>query len=106
MLAMIVVNSIFAAYEIALASIDATRLVRLAREHQPGAAHALYMNRNMAASLAVVQLGIALAMAIAAATGGAGAKEKIQPTLIELGVPKSLAEVLAITFIVIPLTFV
>src|SRR5262245_33568557 len=104
MLAMIVVNGIFAAYEIALASIDATRLDRLAREQQRGAAAALSMKRNMEASLAVVQLGITLFGAVAAATGGAGAQESIQPELIALGLSKTWAEVIAITLVVIPLT--
>ncbi len=106
MLAMIVINSIFAAYEIALASIDATRLDRLAREHQRGAAAALFMKKNMEASLAVVQLGITLVGAVAAATGGAGAQESIQPQLIAFGLSKTWAEVIAITLVVIPLTIV
>ncbi|MEX0641656.1 MAG: hemolysin family protein [Pirellulales bacterium] len=106
MLAMIVVNSIFAAYEIALASIDATRLDRLAREQQRGASAALFMKRNMEASLAVVQLGITLVGAVAAATGGAGAQESIQPQLIALGLTKNWAAVVAIALVVIPLTIV
>lgn len=106
MLAMIVVNGIFAAYEIALASIDATRLDRLAREQQRGASAALAMKKNMEASLAVVQLGITLFGAVAAATGGAGAQESIQPRLIGLGLAKTWAEVIAITLVVIPLTMV
>ena len=106
MLAMIVVNSIFAAYEIALASIDADPARSACREQQRGAAAALFMKRNMEASLAVVQLGITLVGAVAAATGGAGAQESIKPRLIALGLSKTWAEVVAITLVVIPLTIV
>lgn len=106
MLAMIAVNSVFAAYEIALASIDAARLDRLARERQNGAAAALRMKQNMEASLAVVQLGITLVGAVAAATGGAGAQRVIEPALIARGIPYAWAGVLAIGLVVIPLTVV
>jgi putative hemolysin len=104
MLAMIAINSIFAAYEIALASIGIARLDTLAREHRRGATAALRMKNNMEASLAVVQLGITLVGAIAAATGGAGAEESIEPHLLRWGVPAGVAELLGIAIIVIPLT--
>ncbi len=106
MLAMIAVNSVFAAYEIALASIDATRLDRLARERRHGAAAALRMKQNMEASLAVVQLGITLVGAVAAATGGAGAQRVIEPALVTRGIPYAWAGVLAIGLVVLPLTVV
>src|SRR5690554_6190987 len=80
-LAMIAINSVFAAYEIALASVTLARLRLLAGEHRPGATAALAMKENMEASLAVVQVGITLVGAIAAATGGAGAEEDIAPWL-------------------------
>lgn len=105
MLAMIGINSVLAAYEIALASITASRLHVLEREGRKGVQAALYMKTNMEGSLAVVQLGITLVGAIAAATGGAGAEEQISPQLVRmLGVSEGLAEVLAVTCVVIPLT--
>ncbi len=107
MLAMIGVNSILAAYEIGLASISLSRLHVLIRENQSGAKAAVYMKQNMEGSLAVVQLGITLVGAIAAATGGAGAEEMLVPQLREsLGISAGLAEMLAIAFVVIPLTVV
>ena len=104
MLVMIVINSVFAAYEIALASIGIARLDTLAREHRRGAAAALRMKNNMEASLAVVQLGITLVGAIAAATGGAGAEESIEPHLLRWGVREGFAGILGIGIVVIPLT--
>lgn len=105
MAAMIAVNSVFAAFEIALASVHLARLEQLAREKKPGAAAAVYMKRNVEGSLAGIQLGITLFGAVAAATGGAGAEERIAPNIEHaLGVPAGFAEVLAIAVVVAPLT--
>ena len=105
MLTMIAVNSVFAAYEIALASVSSARLQLLSQENRSGARAALFMKRNMEASLAVVQLGITLVGAVAAATGGAGADENIAPWLRQRwGVSAEAAELLAIASVVLPLT--
>jgi putative hemolysin len=102
---MIALNGIFAAYEIALASISFARLKTLADEHRPGARAAHHMKQNMEASLAVVQLGITLVGAIAAATGGAGAEESLAPVLEErLGMTSWLADLLSLALVVIPLS--
>jgi len=107
MAAMIVINSIFAAYEIALASISLARLQVLQGENRPGARTAVYMKQNMEASLAVVQLGITLVGAIAAATGGAGAEENIAPLLErEFGLSSGTADLIAIATVVVPLTVI
>lgn len=107
MAAMIAVNAVLAAYEIALASVTAARLELLVAEQRPGAAAAAYMKANMEGSLAGVQLGITLVGAIAAATGGAGAEEQLAPGLGRwLGVSEGVAEFLAIASVVVPLTAV
>lgn len=106
MAAMVAVNSVFAAYEIALASVGLARLDTLAKEQRVGAAAALRMRNNMEASLAVVQLGITLVGAIAAATGGAGADEMIAPWLRELGLGTAIAQLVSIGLVVVPLTVV
>jgi putative hemolysin len=103
--AMIAINSVFAAYEIALASVTVAQLKRLADAHSREAKVALYMKQNMEASLAVVQLGITLVGAVAAAVGGAGAGEMLAPVILaKLGVSARVAEVLAVVVVVIPLT--
>lgn len=102
---MIAINSLLAAYEIALASVPVSRLHALVGDNRAGARAALYMKQNMAGSLATVQLGITLVGAIAAATGGAGAEAKLVPLLQEtLQVSTGVAEFLAIAFVVVPLT--
>ncbi len=107
MFAMIALNSVFAAFEIALASISFARLQSLADANRKGAKAAQYMKKNLEGSLAGIQLGITLAGAIAAAVGGAGAEENIAPAVQEaLGVSSATAEVLAIALVVAPLTVV
>jgi putative hemolysin len=107
MVAMICINSVFAAYEIALASITKSRLQMLLRDKRAGSRAASYMKDNMERSLAVVQLGITLVGAIAAATGGAGAQEQFAPFLrTHLAISSQLAEVLGIALVVFPLTIV
>ncbi|HEV7223220.1 MAG TPA: hemolysin family protein [Pirellulales bacterium] len=107
MLLMVGCNAVFAAYEIALASISVGRLKALADQHRRGARAALLMKQNMEASLAALQLGITLVGAIAAATGGAGADEFIAPKLAAwLGVSEWTSEVLALAVVVVPLSAV
>lgn len=106
-LGMILLNGVFAAYEIALASIPLSRLHRLDEEGRSGAKTALVMKRSMEGSLAVVQLGITLVGVIAAATGGAGAEEQIAPGIeAALGVSASASELVALALVVVPLTVV
>lgn len=104
--AMIAFNSVFAAYEIALASVGLGRLHALVAEKRAGAAAALRMKESMEASLAVVQLGITLVGAVAAATGGAGAEAAFEPVLLEWGLSATMAQLLSIALVVVPLTIV
>jgi putative hemolysin len=107
MVGMIAFNSVFAAYEIALASVSPARLKVLSAENRRGASSAAYMKENVEASLSAIQLGITLFGAVAAATGGAGAEESFAPWFqAEFGLSKGTAEFLAVTAIVIPLTAV
>jgi len=106
-LAMLVLNGIFAAYELALASVRVDRLKFLAEKRRRGAATALRMKNRMEGSLAVVQLGITLVGAIAAAAGGASVHANLSPRLAELlGVSVRIADVIALICFVIPLAAV
>ncbi len=102
---MLVINAVFAAYEMALASIARIRLTVLVAQKKPGADEALFMKDRIEASLAVVQLGITFVGAIAAATGGIGATNLLQPQISQLlGLPVFLSEALALVLIVVPLS--
>ena len=103
---MILINAVFAAYEIALASVSVARLDILIREQHHGARAARHMKEGIEASLAVVQLGITLVGVIAAATGGSGAEENLRPYFSSRGFSNGWAEFLALSVVVVPLTFV
>jgi putative hemolysin len=104
--AMLLLNALFAAYELALASVRVDRLKHLAEQRRRGAATALRMKNRMEGSLAVVQLGITLVGAIAAAAGGASAQGDLAPWLQAAlgGQSEHLAKFLALAIIVIPLS--
>jgi putative hemolysin len=105
MVLMVLVNAMFAAYEIALASVSVSRLKALADSQRKGAKAALAMKQSMEASLATLQLGITLVGAIAAATGGHGAAEEISaPLKASLG--DWASDVIGVTLVVIPLSAV
>ena len=78
---MLFINAIFAAYEMALASISRSRIAVLVGRKDKGAEDAAYMKDRIEASLAVVQVGITLAGAIAAATGGSSVADNLEPYL-------------------------
>jgi putative hemolysin len=104
-LAMLILNGFFAAYEIALASIRIARLRALVDQKRSGAVIALRMKNRMEGSLAVVQLGITLVGAIAAATGGASVDEWLTPVLENnLGASHRVAKIAALTCLVLPLS--
>ncbi len=102
---MLILNGIFAAYEMALASISRTKLTVFVSEKRRGAEAALFMKDRMEASLAVVQLGITLFAAIAAATGGVGVVDSLAPFLKErYGLSHYWANFLALSFLIVPLS--
>jgi putative hemolysin len=102
---MLVFNGIFAAYELALASVRVDRLKFLAEQHRRGAKIALRMKNRMEGSLAVVQVGITLVGAIAAATGGASVDETLAPALEPyFGGSREIAHAVALVCFVLPLS--
>lgn len=105
-LAMVALNAMFAAYELALASANPELLSKLVTQgHRWGGTAALTMKARMDASLAVVQLGITLVGAVAAAVGGAEADETVSPWIVaNLGVREFYADFLALLLVVLPLS--
>lgn len=103
---MLVLNALFAAYEMALASISRTKISVLFQENLSGAQAALFMKDHLEGSLAVVQIGITLVGAIAAAMGGAGADDTLKPFLTQWGIVGPLAHAVSIACVVLPLSFV
>jgi len=103
-LGLVLLTAIFAAYELALASVRPGRLKALADQKRRGAATALRMKDRIEQSLAALQLGMTLTAVIAAATGGASVEEKLAPFIRDrLHVPEHLADFIALICFVIPL---
>ncbi len=103
--AMLLVNAVFAAYEMALASVSRVRLEALRQSGRRGAAAAAHMKNRLEGSLAVVQLGITLAAAIAAATGGVSVDEYLAPAMARaFGLSSDAADIVALASFVIPLS--
>lgn len=104
---MLALNGVLAAYEMALVSVSRPRLHLLELRHLKGAAEASFMKDHMEASLAVIQLGLTLVSAVAAATGGLSASDQVAPWLVaHWGLSSAVADVMALIFIVIPLSSV
>jgi putative hemolysin len=102
---MIILNAVFAAYEMALASASRIKLMYLVEIKKKGAVEALFMKDRMEASLAAVQLGVTFVGSIAAAVGGAGVTEALNPYFQKtLGLSKVMAETLSLAALVIPLS--
>jgi putative hemolysin len=102
---MLALNAVFAAFEMALASISQARLLVLVNQKRAGASSALYLKERIGASLAAAQVGVTLTGAIAAATGGAGVQETFAPRLQEIWqLSHNVAQILAVLGIVLPLS--
>jgi putative hemolysin len=101
---LVLVNGIFAAYEIGLASVSISRLQYLVSQQRRGAAAALRMKAGIEKSFAVVQLGITLVGLTAGATSGASASDDLAPLLRQWGLGVASANLVAIVILVVPLT--
>jgi putative hemolysin len=67
----------------------------------------LALRENPERTLSVIQIGITFVGALAAALGGAGAEEVIAPWMASyFGITETLAEIISILIIVIPLTYI
>jgi len=104
---MLALNAVFAAFEMALASISQARLLVLVNHKRAGAGSAFALKERIGASLAVAQVGMTVTGAIAAATGGAGVQDTIAPRIQEIWhISHALAQGLAILGVVLPLSAV
>jgi putative hemolysin len=101
---MLVLNAVFAAYEMALASVTRARLKGLVQDNKKGSHDALFMKEGIEGSLAVIQLGITLVGAVAAAVGGASVDDAMAPFLVErFKISLILADIIALVVFIIPL---
>lgn len=102
----LVLNAVFAAIEMAFVTVGKPELRSRAKNGELRAKSLLEMRENPEKALSVIQIGITLVGAISAAVSGAGAEENLAPIYeARLGVSEQFAEFLAITTVVVPLTY-
>lgn len=102
----LLLNALFAAYEMAFVSVPRPELRQLARQGRNEAIRLLQLRENPERTLSILQVGITLVGALAAAVGGSGAAESLEPWFINRGMSEVSAEFFSIVIIVLPLTYV
>lgn len=102
----LVLNALFAAYEMAFVSVSKSSLRKLTREGNKSAKRLLSLRENPERTLSVIQIGITLVGAIAAAIGGVGATDTIVPYFMQTwGLRETPSEVIAVILVVLPITY-
>ncbi len=102
----LILNAIFSSVEMAFVTIGKPELRKKAKAGDARARRLLALRENPERALSVIQIGITLVGAISAAVGGAGAEEQLAPIFeTRFGWSEQLAEGVAISLIVIPLTY-
>lgn len=100
------INGFLAGSETSFIALNRQTLRNLIKNGDEKAKLLLQLRETPERTLSVIQIGITFVGAFAAAIGGAGAEESISPWLIKnFGITDTLAEIIAIFFVVIPLTY-
>ena len=104
-IALIVLNGIFAMSEFALVSSKRPRLKQLAEEGNTGAAAALELSTKITPFLSTIQIGITLVGILAGAFGGATVAEGLAVYLKNYPLIAPYSNALSITFVVLIITY-
>ncbi|MDP2313909.1 MAG: hemolysin family protein [Pseudomonadota bacterium] len=99
-LALVLLNGVFAGAEIAVLSMRKTRLAELVEEGSSAARAVLRLREDPEAFLATVQIGITVVGATAAAFGGASLAEDLAPVLAAVPALAGVADKLALGIVV------
>lgn len=104
---LIALNAFFAAMEIAVISLNTTKLKRLVEEGDEKAGKLLSMAENPAGFLSTIQVGISLSGFLGAAFAADSLSEPLTLWLLEIGVklPEALLNNIAVIIITLILTF-
>lgn len=102
----LILNALFAAYEMAFVSVAKSSLRKLSRDGNKSAKRLLSLREHPERTLSVIQIGITLVGAIAAAIGGVGATDTIVPYFMKTwSIGETPAEVIAVVLVVLPITY-
>lgn len=104
-LALILLNGVFAMSELAVVSAKRLRLERLAAAGSAGARGALDLHEDPTRLLSTVQVGITLISIFNGAFGEASLTTQLTPGLVRVGVPDSYARPAALAIVVAGITF-
>lgn len=104
-LALILINGVFAMSEIAVVSSRRVRLQQYAERGDVGAQAALAIAQEPTRFLSTVQIGITLIGTLAAAFGGTRIADRLTPWLIDIGLSEGLASTLSLGLVVIGITY-
>ncbi|OIP98266.1 hypothetical protein AUK40_01820 [Candidatus Wirthbacteria bacterium CG2_30_54_11] len=103
-LLMLLFNGFFAAFELAITSVNPDKLKILERKKTAGARDAIFLKENIAATLSVVQLGITFCGLVAGAMGGERSSKALSPYLARVfSLSPSTATLIALLVTVIPI---
>ncbi len=102
---LILLNAFFAMSELAVVSARKIRLQQMAEEGRRGANTALALQEDPSRFLSTVQIGITLIGVINGAVGGATLSERLAPVLDAVPALEGYGETLAISIVVISITY-
>jgi putative hemolysin len=105
-LALILLNGVFAMSELAVVSAKRLRLDKMAHEGHAGAAQAVDLHEDPGRFLSTVQVGITLISIFNGAFGEASLVARLTPTLTGFGMPADYARYAALAVVVVSITFV
>ena len=103
---LIMINAFFAATEIAVISLNTTKLRKMADDGDKYAPRLLKMAENPSGFLSTIQIGITLAGFLGSAFAAVHLAVYISPLFLEIGVPAGIANTLAVIIITLIIVFV
>lgn len=102
----LLLNSFFAAFEMAFVTVTKDDLNESAEKFKDDIAKILLLKKNPERTLSVIQIGISLVGAISAAVGGNGAVESFSPILeSRFNLSPTVAEAISVLSVILPLTY-
>jgi putative hemolysin len=102
----LLLNSFFAAFEMAFVTVTKEDLADSADKFKDEITKIFLLKKNPERTLSVIQIGISLVGAISAAVGGNGAVESFSPYLeSKFGLSPTMAEATSVLSVILPLTY-